>query len=246
MLPPSNNKNFHHRCKFLVFFALIIQATITCRICHGFIPPSMMTASSSIYNSNHRQLFYKDEHNISENTNNSKGISSNEKIGKVKKRKKPIVEDVKGLDDLRYLLDGDDDRLVAVKFYAPWCKMCQYLGKSFDRLATEMADTIVDRQIVRGKIRCAEVECRSKNTFATEQLYVMGLPTLHLYYGTNKIWECSGQTNTQELRKVLSELDGLLPEELQAHAESTDDGILTNALEDTTQLSYPSFLDEEW
>jgi len=237
----SSNKNIYstHRHTSFLLFALI-EATIFSYNCHA-LAPSMV--SSSIPKS--RPLFYQDDKNHGEHTNPISQPFTNTK--KIKKGRKSIVGDLKSLDDLKFFLE-DDDRLVAVKFFAPWCKSCQKLGKNFDRLAMEMADTIVDRQMVPGKIRCAQVECRTTHSFVTEQLYVMALPTLHLYHGTQKIWEASGQTDTKELRKILSELEENLktPEELQTHAELTDDGILTNALEDTMFGTYPAFLDEEW
>jgi len=183
------------------------------------------------------RLFFVDE-------KNSKSPMCIQRV-KIRKSKSSIVEKIDSLDDLKYLLE-EDDRLVAIKISAPWCKTCQKLGKNFDRFALEMADGIVNRQLVKGRIRCAQVEVSSETkSFITEQLQVIGVPTLQLYRGTYKIWEGSGKSNTKELREILSNLEKMRPEKLQAHAEAEDDGILLAAIEDS-MFSYPSFLEEEW
>jgi len=98
---------------------------------------------------------------------------------------------------------------------------------------------------VEGQIRCAQVKCSSPESFISEQLYVMALPTVQLYYGTHKVWEGSGKTSIKDLKATFSKLQCLSPDELRLHAESVDDGVLLHAIEDGL-FSYPSFLDEEW
>jgi len=238
-----SNKRSGHHCYITPFFFFELVMLLSDNNCHAFLTPTMI--SSIIPSNNHLPIFYQDDKKY--HGGDTTFISSSNNHIKKTTTKKPIVGDIKTLDDLKYFLEEDgDDRLVAVKFFAPWCKTCQRLGKHFNRFALNMADTIEDRKIIQGKIRCAQVECKSAHNFVTEQLYVMALPTLHLYYGTHKIWEASGQTDTKELQQILESLLEKSPEELQTHAESIDDGILVNALEDTMFGTYPSFLDEEW
>ena len=52
----------------------------------------------------------------------------------------------------------EDERLAVIIYYAPWCKSCQKLNRNYEHLATELADGIVARKKVHGKIRCARVE----------------------------------------------------------------------------------------
>jgi len=109
----------------------------------------------------------------------------------------------------------------------------------------ELGDGIIDRKQVEGQIRCGQVKCSSPESFISEQLYVMALPTVQLYYGSHKVWEGSGKTSIKELKAAFSKLHCLSPAELRSHAESVDDGILLKAFEDVF-FSNPSFLDEEW
>lgn len=109
----------------------------------------------------------------------------------------------------------------------------------------EMGDGIIDRKQVQGEIRCAQVQCSSPNSFISEKLYIMALPTVQLYYGSRKVWEGTGKTSIKELKAVCCEIRSLSQDELRSRAESVDDGVLFNALEDA-MYSYPSFLDEEW
>jgi hypothetical protein len=110
----------------------------------------------------------------------------------------------------------------------------------------ELADGIVARQKVQGRIRCAQVEyTQQTKTLITYHLKVKKVPTLQLYCGLSKLWEVSGKTDTKELRAQLSKVEHLSTEELLEHAESLDDGILQGAIEDSFYES-PSFLNEEW
>jgi hypothetical protein len=120
------------------------------------------------------------------------------------------------------------------------------LGQHFGRLANELGDGVVNRQKVQGSIRCAQVEYSSETVdFITKQLQVQSVPTMQLYQGTNKIWQVSGKSDTQGLKKQLAGLEDMSTQELRIHAESLDDGILEEAIQDT-MYDQPDFLNEEW
>ena len=132
------------------------------------------------------------------------------------------------------------------RFYAPWCKTCQRLGLHFDRLALELGDTIQNRQKVKGSVRFAMIEYGSETSrLITESLKIRGVPTLQLYSGVHKLWEENGATTIRGLKQELASLATLSTEELQAHAEQVDDGILRNSI-DENFFDGPDFLNEEW
>ena len=108
------------------------------------------------------------------------------------------------------------------------------MGLHFERLAMEWGDGIMNRQKVRGKIRCAEVEYGSDTwEFVTEKLQVRAVPTLQLYSGLHKLWELSGKTSTRALKEELLKLQSLDEGQLQAHAVSVDDGVLEEVIEES-------------
>lgn len=159
--------------------------------------------------------------------------------------KKPYIAQLNSLDELRYFLQ-EDDRMAAIKFYAPWCKTCQRLGLQFQKLATEFGDGVAARKKVKGEIRFAEVAYSPRtNHFIQEQLQVQAVPTLQLYHGLHKLWQRSGTKDTRDLRETVLELESKSIEELLILGEENDDGILQFAIEDT-MYDQPDFLNEEW
>lgn len=161
--------------------------------------------------------------------------------------REPIIVKINSLDELQYFLEEDEDRLVAIKFYAPWCKTCQRLGARFGRLATEWGDGILNGNVVQGRIRFAEVEFKNTETsrWITEELRIKAIPTLQLYSGTFKVWQGLGAKNTKLLQDELRRLEHLSSDDLRAHGESMDDGILQQAMEDSF-YDASDFLNEEW
>ncbi|CAJ1959870.1 unnamed protein product [Cylindrotheca closterium] len=161
------------------------------------------------------------------------------------KGKKPYITKLSSLDELKYFVQ-EDDRMVAIKFYAPWCKTCQRLGMQFTRLATELGDGIASRKMVEGQVRFAEVAYSPQtNHFIQDQLQVAAVPTLQLYHGVNKLWQRSGTKDTRDLRNEVLKLKSKSKEELLILGEEQDDGILQYAIEDT-MYDAPDFLLEEW
>eukprot|EP00526_Cylindrotheca_closterium_P019188 CAMPEP_0113635534 /NCGR_PEP_ID=MMETSP0017_2-20120614/18526_1 /TAXON_ID=2856 /ORGANISM="Cylindrotheca closterium" /LENGTH=222 /DNA_ID=CAMNT_0000546325 /DNA_START=65 /DNA_END=733 /DNA_ORIENTATION=- /assembly_acc=CAM_ASM_000147 len=161
------------------------------------------------------------------------------------KGKKPYITKLSSLDELKYFLQ-EDDRMAAIKFYAPWCKTCQRLGLQFTRLATELGDGIASRKMVEGQLRFAEVAYSPQtNHFVQDQLQVQAVPTLQLYHGFHKLWQRSGTKDTRDLRDTVLTLESKTNEELLILGEEQDDGILQLAIEDT-MFDQPDFLNEEW
>lgn len=159
----------------------------------------------------------------------------------------PIILKINSLDDLQYVLEENEDRLMAIKFYAPWCKTCQRLGIDFGRFARTWGDGVSNESSTLGRIQCAEVEFKSAESsqWVTEDLQVKAIPTLQLYCGTSKIWEGIGAKNTKLLQDELRRLKNMSPDDLRAHGELMDDGILQQALENNF-YDVPDFLNEEW
>mmetsp|Transcript_26339 Transcript_26339/g.43277 ORF Transcript_26339/g.43277 Transcript_26339/m.43277 type:complete len:260 (+) Transcript_26339:54-833(+) len=161
-----------------------------------------------------------------------------------KKKTKIIVRDIKSIDELQFFLE-EDDRPAVIKFHAPWCKTCQRLGLQFDKLARDYGDTILDRQLVQGSVRFAAIEFGSETCrLITETLQVPGVPTFQLYSGIYKLWQQHGAKTTRELQMELERLS-TSAEDIRERAQSVDDGILENAIEERF-FDVPDFLNEEW
>lgn len=156
----------------------------------------------------------------------------------VQLKKKPTIYPVSSLDELHEFLQEDDDRLTAIKFFAPWCKTCQRLGMRYQRLAMEHGDWVdpVARKAVTGEMRCAEVEFGSVTSrFIHDQLQIEALPTLQLYKGTTKLWQGKGGDSIKHLKKEVKRLLSLSQSGLEEYVnhEVKNDGILEEAIEDS-------------
>jgi len=217
-----------------IFYILVISIFLSACFSEGF------TVSGDQPSNSPSQLFFKnDEPKASPNT----GIAMAPR--RVIKGKKPCISKLNSLDELKYFLQ-EDDRMTAIKFYAPWCKTCQRLGLQFQKLATELGDGIASREKIEGQLRFAEVAYSPQtNHFIQDQLQVQAVPTLQLYHGLNKLWQLSGSKDTRDLRNTLLNLESKSNEELLILGEENDDGILLHAIEDT-MYDYPDFLNEEW
>jgi len=186
------------------------------------------------------QLFFQDD--VTKTSSSSETMKASRLIIK---GKKPYITKLNSLDELQYFLQ-EDDRMVAIKLYAPWCKTCQRLGLQFQRLATEFGDGVASRKMVEGQLRFAEVAFSPQtNHFIQDQLQVQAVPTLQLYHGVHKLWQRSGTKDTRDLRDTVLHLESKTAGELLTLGEQEDDGILQHAIEDT-MYDHPSFLDEEW
>jgi thiol-disulfide isomerase/thioredoxin len=161
-------------------------------------------------------------------------------------KKKASIVDLSTLEEIRSFIE-EDDRLAVIMFYAPFCKSCQKLKVHFEKLAVDMADGIVARKKVHGKIRCARVEFNPQTKYLImHQLRVGKVPTMQLYHRINKVWDVCGQNDAKELRRTLAELEEMSPDGLLKYAEALDDGIFLHALEEDLYDNSPEFLNEEW
>jgi thiol-disulfide isomerase/thioredoxin len=200
------------------------------------------TIASRISSAAPFRLYYKEEAHPDVETDGSTVVVETKQHFK----KKPSIVELSTLEEIRSFVE-EDDRLAVIMFYAPFCKSCQKLKLHFEKLALDMADGIVARKKVYGKIRCARVEFNPQTKdLIMHQLRVGKVPTIQLYHRINKVWDVCGQNDTKELRLTLAKLDEMSPGELLKYSEALDDGIFLNALEEDLYDNSPEFLNEEW
>ena len=143
------------------------------------------------------------------------------------------------------------------RYYAKWCKKCQKVGQQFNRLAREMGD----QPGVEGPVRFAAVEYTpASQAFITEELKVIGLPTVQIYTGIHKVFDTtknpppatttttasSSSSPIQRVRQELLRLADLDAAAVLDHAATVDDGILATLIEDSFFDTSLDFLNEEW
>jgi len=220
---------FYSALCFILYFAL----------CESFTPPAIPSPDSNT------AINYQSETQTPsvETTSLEKSLALRMMISKPSKHTKIIVEEITSLNELKWFLE-EDERPVVIKFYAKWCKKCKRLGLRFDRLAMELGDRIVDQQFIDGDVRFAAVEYHQEShRFITEELQILGFPTLQMYVGTRKLLEAG--SSISNIKKELAVIEGISHQDVLDRAEQADDGVLTGLIEESYYDS-PDFLNEEW
>lgn len=85
---------------------------------------------------------------------------------------------VKNLDEYKRVVGGTKDRIVVVRFYAPWCKACKAIAPSFYRLATIYPDLLF-----------VDVPVTQENANLHQGLGVTSLPFSHIYHPSGGLVE---------------------------------------------------------
>mmetsp|Transcript_28112 Transcript_28112/g.68466 ORF Transcript_28112/g.68466 Transcript_28112/m.68466 type:complete len:272 (+) Transcript_28112:284-1099(+) len=88
------------------------------------------------------------------------------------------VHEVETLDDFKALLSSCHNKLVVVRFYAPWCRACKAIQPIFYKLAHQFPHVVF-----------VDVPCHDKNTNLHAGLGVPSLPYGHVYHPTSGLVE---------------------------------------------------------
>jgi len=89
------------------------------------------------------------------------------------------------------VVDSTDSSLVVVRFYAPWCKACKAIERSYHRLPLEFPSSV----------KFVEVPLTKENAYLHKGLGIPSLPFAHVYYNDDHI-ENNGSGKTSPCRLV--------------------------------------------
>lgn len=98
-----------------------------------------------------------------------------------------------GMSMAEYHALVNEDRLVLVDFYAPWCGPCKKMAPFLEEIAQEQPGTLKLQKINT-----------DKNTLVAQELNITGLPTLLLYKSKKMVWSHTGYISKSELLKKIS------------------------------------------
>lgn len=88
-----------------------------------------------------------------------------------KLRPSPVVEEVKSWDDFQRVVKEEQDQLVCVRFYAPWCRACKRVSAAYKQLAWQYTN-----------IKFVEVPLLEHNSRMLQGLGVPSFPYGHIYH----------------------------------------------------------------
>lgn len=76
------------------------------------------------------------------------------------------VREIDGVDEYLSILEGNQDRLIVLKIFAPWCRSCRAVAPKVNRLAREFSEILfVKMDYERNKELCKRLDVRIMPTF---------------------------------------------------------------------------------
>jgi len=92
-------------------------------------------------------------------------------LPKLLKRQRLKIHEVTTIQDYKTVVADEQDQMVCVRFYAPWCRACKAVQHKFRKLAIEYPS-----------VKFVEVPLTKENAFLHDGLGVPSLPYVHLYH----------------------------------------------------------------
>ncbi|KAG7355506.1 thioredoxin [Nitzschia inconspicua] len=142
----------------------------------------------------------------------------------------PQVTDV--VQYKKEVVDVDDFELVAVRFYAPWCKACRAVERPFRRLAKEFPT-----------VKFVEVPVTKDNAYLHQGLGIPSLPFAHIYQTTRGMENSGGATLVEEMKinkHVFADFQKILDEYVRGECQvfyDEHDGRVVNGRNSTDSMS---------
>jgi thiol-disulfide isomerase/thioredoxin len=94
------------------------------------------------------------------------------------RRLPPNVFVVETLQDYKQIVGGESSKMVAVRFYAPWCKACKAVQPLFYHMANKFPNVVF-----------VDVPVTDQNTNLHQGLGVQALPSGHIYHPSGGLVE---------------------------------------------------------
>lgn len=134
-------------------------------------------------------------------------------------KKEEVVHSVSTLDEYETAVRDETERIVVVRFHAPYCKACQAIRVAYDRLV---------KQSNPDAVKFVDVSITEKNVLLGEQLRIPGVPFGQIYLpGIGLVEELlMSRRHMAKFRKVLGwyvNEQCEIPEEFYENPHEMDD-----------------------
>uniref|UniRef100_A0A7R9Z8N9 Thioredoxin domain-containing protein n=1 Tax=Pseudictyota dubia TaxID=2749911 RepID=A0A7R9Z8N9_9STRA len=123
------------------------------------------------------------------------------------RKRKEVVSSVDTLENFETEVLSEKERMVVVRFHAPWCKTCRSIKVAYERLAA-----------ANPEIKFVDVSLTNKNPDLRDTMDVKAVPYVHVYHPEAGLVESNGldRKRLTTFKRVLAsyrEGKSVLPEE---------------------------------
>lgn len=99
---------------------------------------------------------------------------------KPSKKKNQLMSEVKTMQEYKDQVVDEQDSIVCVRFYAPWCRACKAVEAPYRQLATQHSSAPESETIQ--KVKFVQVPLTKENAYLHTGLGIPSLPFAHIYH----------------------------------------------------------------
>jgi thiol-disulfide isomerase/thioredoxin len=91
----------------------------------------------------------------------------------LRKRRSKVIQEAITMEDYKTVVVDEQDKVVVVRFFAPWCRACKAVAPLYEQLAF---------QYNSGKVKFVQVPLTKRNSHLHQGLGIPSLPFAHIYH----------------------------------------------------------------
>ncbi|KAL4227773.1 Protein disulfide-isomerase A3 [Mactra antiquata] len=122
------------------------------------------------------------------------------------------ASDVLDFDDSNFADKIDDNPIILVEFFAPWCGHCKRLAPEYEKAATTLKNA--DNPVTLAKVDC------TANQDTCQKFGVSGYPTLKIFKGGELFEDYNGPREADGIVKTMNSKAGPSTKELKSVADA--------------------------
>jgi thiol-disulfide isomerase/thioredoxin len=101
---------------------------------------------------------------------------------KPSKKKNQLMMEVKTMQQYKDQVVDEQDAIVCVRFYAPWCRACKAVEAPYRQLATKLSSSPESDNNKAQKVKFVQVPLTKENAYLHTGLGIPSLPYAHIYH----------------------------------------------------------------
>jgi thiol-disulfide isomerase/thioredoxin len=101
---------------------------------------------------------------------------------KPSKKKNHLMTEVKTMQEYKDQVVDEQDAIVCVRFYAPWCRACKAVEAPYKQLATKYTSAPESSDNNKIQVKFVQVPLTKENAYLHTGLGIPSLPYAHIYH----------------------------------------------------------------